>query len=71
MVVTIVHVKVKPEYIQNFIEATKLNHQYSIQEPENMRFDICKLQTIEPNLFSMKPTKQKRGLKLTSKLNII
>ena len=40
MVVTIVHVKVQPEYIQNFIEATKLNHQKSIQEPENMRFDI-------------------------------
>ncbi len=40
MVVTIVHVKVKPEYLQDFIEATKLNHQHSIQEPENMRFDI-------------------------------
>ena len=40
MVVTIVHVKVKPEYIKDFIEATKLNHQNSIQELENMRFDI-------------------------------
>ena len=40
MVVTIVHVKVKPEYIQDFIKATQINHQHSIQEPENMRFDI-------------------------------
>lgn len=40
MVVTIVHVKVKPEYIKDFIEATKLNHQNSIQESANMRFDI-------------------------------
>lgn len=40
MVVTIVHVKVKSEHIQDFIEATKLNHQKSIQEPENRRFDL-------------------------------
>ncbi len=40
MIVTIVQVKVKPEYIQDFIEATKLNHQHSIQEPENLRFDV-------------------------------
>ncbi len=40
MVVTIVHVKVKPPYIQDFIEATQLNHQHSIQEPENRRFDL-------------------------------
>ena len=40
MVVTIVHVKVKPPYIQDFIEATQLNHQHSIQEPENRRFDF-------------------------------
>ena len=40
MVVTMVHVKVKPEYIQDFIKATQLNHQHSIQEPENRRFDL-------------------------------
>ena len=40
MVVTMVHVKVKPEYIQDFIKATQLNHQHSIQEPENRRFDF-------------------------------
>ncbi|HEY9703649.1 MAG TPA: antibiotic biosynthesis monooxygenase, partial [Allocoleopsis sp.] len=40
MIVTIVHVKVKPEHIQDFIAATQLNHQNSIQEVENMRFDV-------------------------------
>jgi autoinducer 2-degrading protein len=40
MVVTIVHVDVKPQHLQDFIEATKLNHINSIQEPENCRFDV-------------------------------
>lgn len=40
MVVTLVHVQVKSEHITDFMEATKINHQNSIQEPENTRFDI-------------------------------
>jgi autoinducer 2-degrading protein len=40
MVVTCVHVRVKPEYIDRFIEATKINHENSIREPLNRRFDI-------------------------------
>lgn len=40
MVVTLVHVSVKPEHVEDFIKATQLNHENSIQEPENMRFDI-------------------------------
>jgi autoinducer 2-degrading protein len=40
MIVTIVHVFVKPEYIDPFIEATRINHQQSILEPGNFRFDI-------------------------------
>lgn len=40
MVVTCVHVSVKPEHIEDFIHATKLNHENSIQEPENRRFDV-------------------------------
>jgi (4S)-4-hydroxy-5-phosphonooxypentane-2,3-dione isomerase len=40
MVVTFVHVSVKPEHIEDFIKATKINHENSIQEPENRRFDI-------------------------------
>lgn len=40
MQVTLVHVHVKPEFINYFIEATRLNHEASIQETGNRRFDI-------------------------------
>jgi autoinducer 2-degrading protein len=40
MVVTCVHVSVKPEHIDDFIKATRINHESSIREPENMRFDV-------------------------------
>lgn len=40
MHVTLVHVHVKPEHIQDFIAASQLNHLASIQEPGNRRFDV-------------------------------
>ncbi|MCD9016549.1 antibiotic biosynthesis monooxygenase [Parachryseolinea silvisoli] len=40
MITTIVHVHVKPEFVADFIEASRLNHEQSIQEPGNFRFDI-------------------------------
>jgi autoinducer 2-degrading protein len=40
MHVTIVHVHVKPEHIDEFIEATRLNHEASIRENGNRRFDV-------------------------------
>jgi autoinducer 2-degrading protein len=40
MNVTIVHVRVKPEHIVEFVEATRLNHEASVQEPGNRRFDV-------------------------------
>ncbi|MGB3206794.1 MAG: antibiotic biosynthesis monooxygenase [Crinalium sp.] len=40
MIVTCVHVWVKPEHIEEFIKATKINHENSIKEPQNMRFDV-------------------------------
>ncbi len=40
MIVTLVHVFVKPEYIDQFIEITRANHEASVQEPGNFRFDI-------------------------------
>lgn len=40
MQVTIVHVRVKPAHINEFIEACRLNHLASIQESGNTRFDI-------------------------------
>ncbi len=40
MTATFVHVYVKPEFIQAFIEATRLNHEHSVRERGNLRFDI-------------------------------
>lgn len=40
MTVTIVHVYVKPENISEFIEATRVNHEASVKESGNLRFDI-------------------------------
>jgi len=40
MQVTIVHVTVKPDHIDEFIEATRLNHESSVLEPGNRRFDV-------------------------------
>ena len=50
MEVTIVQVKVKPENISDFIEATRLNHEASIQEPGNLRFDVLQLKD-DPSQF--------------------
>jgi autoinducer 2-degrading protein len=43
MYVTIVHVWVKPDNIDDFREACRLNHQASIKEPGNLRFDVLQL----------------------------
>ena len=40
MNVTVVHVRVKPEHIVEFVEATRLNHEASVREPGNRRFDV-------------------------------
>ena len=40
MHVTIVHVQIKPEHIDDFIRAAQRNHEASIQEPNNLRFDV-------------------------------
>ncbi|MEN6431763.1 MAG: antibiotic biosynthesis monooxygenase [Smithella sp.] len=40
MIVTVVNVVVKPENIEQFIEATIENHQNSIKEKGNLRFDF-------------------------------
>ncbi len=40
MHVTIVHVHVKPALIDAFIDATRVNHEASVQEPGNLRFDF-------------------------------
>jgi autoinducer 2-degrading protein len=40
MQVTIVHVSVKAQHIDDFIEASRLNHEASIREGGNRRFDV-------------------------------
>lgn len=50
MFVTIVHVYVKPEFTEQFIEATAENHRNSVREPGNLRFDILRDDT-DPNKF--------------------
>ena len=40
MHVTLVHVRVSPDHVQDFIAATRANHLASVQEPGNLRFDV-------------------------------
>jgi autoinducer 2-degrading protein len=40
MHVTLVHVRIRPESLEAFVEATRNNHEHSIQEPGNRRFDV-------------------------------
>ncbi len=43
MYVTLVHVHVKQEHISDFIAATRANHEASLLEPGNCRFDVLQL----------------------------
>ena len=52
MIVTIVHVSVKPEHIAEFIRATTANHLQSVREPGNLRFDILQLEE-DPSRFAL------------------
>ncbi len=40
MEVTLVHVQVKREHLEEFIAETLENHEGSIREPGNLRFDV-------------------------------
>ncbi len=50
MIVTFVHIWVKPEHIDDFIKASTENHLNSIDEPGNLRFDLLQ-DDIDPNKF--------------------
>ncbi|QWR76107.1 antibiotic biosynthesis monooxygenase [Candidatus Magnetomonas plexicatena] len=50
MIVTAVTVYVKVEHIKDFIEATRKNHEASVKEPGNMRFDVLQCKD-EPGRF--------------------
>jgi autoinducer 2-degrading protein len=40
--VTLVHVHVLPDFVDAFEDATRANHEASIREPGNVRFDILR-----------------------------
>jgi autoinducer 2-degrading protein len=40
MIVTLVHVWVKEPFVEDFIRATVENHENTVKEPGNLRFDI-------------------------------
>ena len=42
MFITIVHIKVLPDYIDLFIQASTENHLESVKEPGNLRFDLLR-----------------------------
>ncbi len=50
MPVTLVYISVKPECVDDFIAASKANHQASIQEAGNHRFDFLQ-QEDDPTRF--------------------
>ena len=50
MAVRLVHIHVKPERVEAFIEATGLNHRGSVAEPGNLRFDVLR-STEDPTRF--------------------
>jgi autoinducer 2-degrading protein len=50
MIVTCVHIHVKPEAIESFIKASVANHKESVKEPGNLRFDLIR-QADDPNRF--------------------
>ena len=52
MVVTIVHLQVKEECIEDFIRASSINHQHSVKEPGNIRFDVLQMDD-NPSKFAL------------------
>jgi len=52
MIVTVVHVNVKPENIDQFIQETLENHRHSIRENGNLRFDVLQ-QRDNPSAFTL------------------
>ena len=45
MYVTVVNVHVTPEHVVDFVDSIRANHEGSVREPGNLRFDV--LQSVE------------------------
>ena len=52
MIITCVHIFVKPENIQEFIDATNKNIEGTVKEPGNIRFDFLQ-SPIDPGRFML------------------
>ena len=63
MMVTIVNIFVKKEYIKDFISETILNHSASIKEAENLRFDVLQSQTDPTNFVLYEAYRSEEGAK--------
>jgi autoinducer 2-degrading protein len=50
MAVRLVHIHVKPERVDDFLAVTRRNHEGSVREPGNIRFDVLR-STDEPTRF--------------------
>ena len=42
MHVTLVHVRVLPDVLDEFLDASRANHEGSVREPGNLRFDVLR-----------------------------
>ncbi|MEO5966531.1 MAG: antibiotic biosynthesis monooxygenase [Candidatus Limnocylindrales bacterium] len=42
MFVTLVHIHVKPDQVDTFLDATRANHEASVREDGNVRFDVIR-----------------------------
>jgi len=42
MHVTLVHVRVLPDHLDVFLDAMRANHEGSVREPGNLRFDVLR-----------------------------
>ncbi|MBU4531945.1 MAG: antibiotic biosynthesis monooxygenase [Hoeflea sp.] len=40
MLVQLVHIQVKPDRIEDFLDAFRINYEGTIKEPGNLRFDV-------------------------------
>lgn len=66
MIATCVHVQVKPEFVDAFIKETRINHEHSVQEDGNFRFDV--LQQIDnPTIFILYEAYQNEEFALAHK----
>ena len=50
MIVSVITLNVKPDRIEDFKKITVFNHENSVKEPGNLRFDVLQSRT-DPGLF--------------------